>query len=124
MGSITGEMKSLQLIQPSFLEFYIKEYEGATKIYANLRWNEQVYKKLALTDPHYTGEMEKTYHKYKKDVFFITHNPIVLVSLSSIFEHDLCYYKLIASIITAKDGKVCPKNTLFFQAQKYSKTKE
>jgi hypothetical protein len=107
-------LKSLQFIDPSFLEFYIKEYEGRIKIYANLKWKGQVYRKLSLTDLHYVSIMEEMYRKFKCEFFFISPNPLLMLSLSGVFEKDLCYYKLIASVITGKDLRVCAKQSLYF----------
>jgi hypothetical protein len=123
MKSLKCSLKSLQFIEPTFLEFFVKKYEEI-KIYANLKWKGQVYKKLALTDLHFENIMKGLYTKYKKEYFFITPTPKLLVSLSGIFERNLCYYKLIASIVSANDSKVCPKNALFYQSLKYTTTKE
>ncbi|MBM4400232.1 MAG: hypothetical protein FJ041_07900, partial [Candidatus Cloacimonetes bacterium] len=114
MSLIRNGFRSLQFIKPDFLEFYIKEFEGRFKIYSNLSWNRQIYKKLSLTDLHFVNIMEEMHKKFESKFFFITPNPLLLVSLSGIFELDLCYYKLIASIINGKDWKVRTKNNLFY----------
>jgi len=116
MSSISTGLKSLQLIKPSFLEFYVKEYEGAIKIYANLQWHGEVYKRLSVTDPNCVSIIEEMCKNMTERCFYIKPTPVLLISLSSIFEHDLCYYKLIASVIVDVDreGVICSKQHLYF----------
>ncbi len=112
MQSICSGLHSLALIRPDFFEFSIKEYEGQVRYYSNLCWNGITYKHIALTDPVYEQQAAELYNKYHKKCFFFSSNPFLVVSLSGVYEHDLCYYKLIACVIIDENTRFCSKPEL------------
>lgn len=112
MSSLRTGLHSLELIRPDFFEFCIKEFEGQVKYYSNLKWNGITYKRIALTDPVYEQQALDLYKKYQKMFFFFSSTPLLVVSLSGVFEHDLCYYKLIASVLTDTNTRLCSKPKL------------
>ncbi len=116
MQCVTSGFHSIVLIEPSFFEFYLCEFEDTIKFYANIKYNGIVYRKIALTDPIYEHQATELYKQNKQSIFFVSYNPYLVISLGGVFEQDLCYYKLIASILTNPKAKLCAKTALVYKA--------